>query len=465
MAVWTVRVVDDEDPAAVTSTRFADVEASHPHAPYIERFAELGITAGCGDGSRFCPQDTVTRAHMAIFLSRAFSLAEGPDPGFADVAADAWYAPSVASLAASGVTAGCGDGSRFCPQNTVLRAHMAVFLARALGLLETPDGGGGGGAGSGGGGGGSGGGGGGPTSGGPTSGGPTSGDGTANASDGFTSISAGDKHACRVLADKSLECWGDNLERQLNAPHGEFLAVSAGGFHTCAVRADNTVSCWGESKDGQTRRPRIEFMALSSGFMHTCGVTASEDDAGLVECWGLDSNGQSTPLAGPFRMVSAGYEHTCGLRPGGTVQCWGGNGHGQAGVENPTGPMTCGITCRRDYYPIAGSFTDVSAGTTHTCAVRTDRSLHCWGETRHGESMPPAGEFVAVSAGYRHSCALAVDNTVGCWGRDEYGETAAPGGAFLAVSAGSSFSCGVRFDRTVECWGYSGDARTTPPTD
>ena len=286
MVVWTVRVVDDQAPAAVTSTRFADVEASHPHAPYIERFAELGITAGCGDGSRFCPQDTVTRAQMAIFLSRAFSLAEGPDPGFADVAADAWYAPSVASLAASGITAGCGDGSRFCPQNTVLRAHMAVFLARALGLLETPDGGGGGGAGSGGGGGGSGG----------DGGGPTSGDGTANASDVFASISAGNKHACRVLSDKSLECWGDNLERQLNAPHGEFLAVSAGGFHTCAVRADNTVSCWGESKDGQTRRPRIEFMALSSGFRHTCGITASEDDAGLVECWGLDSNGQSTPL-------------------------------------------------------------------------------------------------------------------------------------------------------------------------
>ena len=68
MAVWTVRVLDQQDPEAVTSTRFADVEATHPHAAFIERFAERGITSGCGDGT-FCPEDNVRRAHMAVFLS------------------------------------------------------------------------------------------------------------------------------------------------------------------------------------------------------------------------------------------------------------------------------------------------------------------------------------------------------------------------------------------------------------
>lgn len=432
MAVWTVRVLDGQDPPEVTSTRFADVEATHPNAAFIERFAELGVTRGCGDGTNFCPDDDVRRAEMAVFLSRAFGLTAGPDPNFGDVAADAWFAPDVAKLAASGITRGCGDGTRFCPGDPTTRAHMATFLARALGLVDTPGG--------------------------------SSGPATAVAS-GFTAVSAGNSHACAIRADKSLVCWGANLEKQLNSPTGEFVAVSAGGFHACALRVDNTVSCWGESGDGQTKRPRAEFLAVSAGFRHTCAVGAGDDNQGGVQCWGLDSNGQATPEAGSYLKVSAGWEHTCGLRTDGTILCWGGNGHGQSGHENPTAPMTCGVSgCKRGYYAIGGPFIDVSAGTTHTCAVRTDGRIDCWGETRHQQSTPPDGEFLAVSAGFRHSCALAVDNTVLCWGRDAYGETQAPAGEFLAVSAGSSFSCGVRTDNSIECWGYPGDDRTTPPT-
>ena len=132
MAVWTVRVLDGTDPVPVTSTRFTDVDASHPHAAFIERFAELGVTKGCGDGTEFCPDGTVIRAEMAVFLARAFHLDEGPDPGFGDVPSDAWYASEVASLAASGITKGCGDGSVFCPGRATLRAQMAVFLHRAI---------------------------------------------------------------------------------------------------------------------------------------------------------------------------------------------------------------------------------------------------------------------------------------------------------------------------------------------
>ena len=139
MAVWTVRVLEARDPAPVLSTRFADVEASHPHAAFIERFAELGVTKGCGDGTRFCPDDSVTRAQMAAFLSRAFGLAEGPDPGFSDVPEGAWYASDVAKLAASGITVGCGDGTRFCPSDPTTRAQMATFLFRAQGLAQQGD--------------------------------------------------------------------------------------------------------------------------------------------------------------------------------------------------------------------------------------------------------------------------------------------------------------------------------------
>ena len=115
MAVWVVRVLDGEDPAAVSGSRFSDVDADSFYAPFVERMFVLGVTRGCGDGSVFCPDDPVTRSQMAVFLSRAFDLPEGPDPGFSDVPAGAWYAAEVAGLAASGITRGCGDGSVFCP--------------------------------------------------------------------------------------------------------------------------------------------------------------------------------------------------------------------------------------------------------------------------------------------------------------------------------------------------------------
>ena len=131
MAVWVVRLLDGQDPPAFVQSTFTDVDGGSFHSPFIERMAELGVTTGCGDGSGFCPDRTVTRAQMAVFLTRAYDLAEGPDRGFDDVDSGAWYASEVAALAASGITQGCGDGSRFCPEQLTTRAQMATFLWRA----------------------------------------------------------------------------------------------------------------------------------------------------------------------------------------------------------------------------------------------------------------------------------------------------------------------------------------------
>ena len=139
MAVWVVRVLDGEDPEAVSETRFDDVDASGFYAPFIERMAELEVTRGCGDGTGFCPDRNVTRAQMAVFLSRAYKLPEGPDQGFADVPADALYAADVARLAASKITVGCGDGTGFCPGRDTTRDQMAVFLYRAEQRSEPGD--------------------------------------------------------------------------------------------------------------------------------------------------------------------------------------------------------------------------------------------------------------------------------------------------------------------------------------
>ena len=138
MAVWMVRVLDGEDPPAVSESRFDDVDAHSFQAPFIERLAELGVTGGCGDGSGFCGDRVVSRAQMAVFLTRAYGLPAGADPGFSDVAGDAWYAAAVSSLAASNVTGGCGDSTVFCPQQDTSRAHMATFIHRAENRADQP---------------------------------------------------------------------------------------------------------------------------------------------------------------------------------------------------------------------------------------------------------------------------------------------------------------------------------------
>ena len=139
MAVWLVRILDGADPGAVSSSRFVDVDADVWWAPYVERLADLGVTAGCStEPVRFCPTGSVTRARMASFLVRAFGLPPASPAGFVDVSGGA-HAGNIDALAASGVTAGCRtDPLAYCPDRDTTRAQMATFLTRALALDPGP---------------------------------------------------------------------------------------------------------------------------------------------------------------------------------------------------------------------------------------------------------------------------------------------------------------------------------------
>ncbi len=109
------------------------------------------------------------------------------------------------------------------------------------------------------------------------------------------------------------------------------------------------------------------------------------------------------------------------------------------------------------------SFSAVSAGWNHTCALRTDRTLQCWGDSSVGKTDPPAGQFIAVSTGLDHSCAVSTSREVQCWGSNTAGKASAPNGTFASVSAGSwRHSCAVRTDGTLECWGDASLTAETP---
>ncbi len=114
---------------------FDDVPFSYWANNFVERLAKAGVTGGCGTGI-YCPDSTVTRAQMAIFLLKGIHGSSYVPPavngntGFGDVAADYWAAAWIKQLAAEGVTSGCGGGN-YCPDSTVTRAQMAVFLLKA----------------------------------------------------------------------------------------------------------------------------------------------------------------------------------------------------------------------------------------------------------------------------------------------------------------------------------------------
>ena len=61
-------------PPACTGTIFNDVPCmGGPFDPWIEDLASRSITGGCGGGA-YCPASPVTRAQMAVFLTKTFNL-------------------------------------------------------------------------------------------------------------------------------------------------------------------------------------------------------------------------------------------------------------------------------------------------------------------------------------------------------------------------------------------------------
>lgn len=85
-----------------------------------------------------------------------------------------------------------------------------------------------------------------------------------------------------------------------------------------------------------------------------------------------NEHGQIDPPIGAFTSVSAGSWHSCALRTHGTIACWGANGQGQVSPPDET-------------ISSAGTYTQVAGGGSHTCALRINRTIVCWGNNAHGQ--------------------------------------------------------------------------------
>lgn len=110
---------------------FADVPNSHPFAREIMTAYEAGFVGGYPN-SRFAPQESMKRKHMAMIIQRAFRLqaTSAPYAGYKDVNERTQGALEIRIISQHGIAQ--GSNGYFFPEQPTTRAHFATFMNRAL---------------------------------------------------------------------------------------------------------------------------------------------------------------------------------------------------------------------------------------------------------------------------------------------------------------------------------------------
>jgi len=146
--------------------------------------------------------------------------------------------------------------------------------------------------------------------------------------------------------------------------------------------------------------------------------------------------------------ISAGWSHSLALKATGSIVAWGRNNEGQTNA------------------PAGDDFVSVAAGDYHSLALKTDGSIVVWGNGNYGLTTPPAGnDFVSVVGGGSQSLALRSDGSIVGWGRNDYGQANAPAGSnYAAIAAGEFHSLALRTNGTLLGWGYNYYGQATVPT-
>ena len=114
--------------AASSALDFSDV-ADSEYAQKIDSLAASRIVFG--DGGKFRPDATMTRAEVCALLAQALDLYSTADGYFTDVAKGSWYAPSVNAMAAIGLGSGVGGG-KFDPNATMTQEEFITVLGRRV---------------------------------------------------------------------------------------------------------------------------------------------------------------------------------------------------------------------------------------------------------------------------------------------------------------------------------------------
>lgn len=199
---------------------------------------------------------------------------------------------------------------------------------------------------------------------------------------------------------------------------------------------------------------------------------------------GLEPGGPLLTVAtNPFVTMDAGLTHACGLTSAGQGWCWGRNATAQLG-DSSAASTQVPVAVR---HPTGVTFTKVTAGNSHSCAITSAGQAWCWGynaDSRLGDStttmglMPvavkPVGAvaFTSISAGGQHTCGLNGSGQAYCWGYNFYGQLGdstttfaktpvavhQPAGVtFTSIHAADKHTCALTSGGQAYCWGYGGD--------
>jgi hypothetical protein len=103
----------------------------------VGALSKAGILRG-RDTASFTPEGAVTRAQMAVYVARAIGLIDMPPVTFSDVDAGSWYAMAVEAAYQAGVVSASGTGT-FSPDDAVSREDAATWIINALGYRVTKD--------------------------------------------------------------------------------------------------------------------------------------------------------------------------------------------------------------------------------------------------------------------------------------------------------------------------------------
>lgn len=187
--------------------------------------------------------------------------------------------------------------------------------------------------------------------------------------DGAVSVSVGQQHACAVIGDGSVKCWGtDGGMGRIGAEVPESgapvsprtvagvavaTAVSVNGYMSCAIVAGGAVSCWGRPSGWFSDDPGTHNAALVDGISGALDLKLDDGRACVilsdrkVKCWGwvvpdmtrLPDSGSPTPVlipgvAGAAKLTGSTFA-PCVVRANGTVACWGNDFGGAAGSGRP----------------------------------------------------------------------------------------------------------------------------------
>lgn len=169
----------------------------------------------------------------------------------------------------------------------------------------------------------------------------------------------------------NVRCWGWGLDPRpdffdkVYKELGSVQHVTSGCGHACAVLHNGTLRCWGNNDYGEVSVPQdlgaVRHVAL--GQLYSCAVQESD---GLLRCWGYNGEGGCSvpPNLGPVRRVAANGGTTCAVQQSsGRLFCWGHNDWDNVDVPDDLGEVQ-----------------NVFVGDRTTCAVeRATGKLRCWG--------------------------------------------------------------------------------------